>query len=150
MTLELQPVSQREAFTWIDDVHSTHDAPPGAKFCIAVNDGSDIVGILTAGRPVSRHQQDGWTLEVTRVATDGHPNAASKLYGAALRAAWPLGYKRVITYTVTETEDAIPLKATTFKEVRKDAGGGSWDRDDRPRVDDHPTQVKTLWEAVEI
>jgi hypothetical protein len=140
--------SPREAFAWINEVHSTHDAPTGAKFCLAVNDGEEIVGVACAGRPVSRHLDDGWTLEVTRVATDGYPNAASKLYGACLRAAWPLGYERVITYTVTETEDATPLKATTFREVRKDAGGGSWDREDRPRVDEHPRGNKTLWEAM--
>jgi hypothetical protein len=147
VSLELQPVTQREAFRWIEEVHSTHGSPPGSVYQVAVNNGEEIVGVAIAGRPPSRHYDDGWTLEVTRVATDGYPNAASKLYGACTRAAWPLGYERVITYTVTETEDAIPLKATHFKEVRKDAGGGSWDREDRPRVDEHPTGNKTLWEA---
>ncbi len=28
-----------------------------------------------------------------------------------------------------------------------EAGGGSWSRADRPRVDTHPTQAKLRWEA---
>jgi len=30
-----------------------------------------------------------------------------------------------------------------------EAGGGSWDRAGRPRVDTHPLQVKMRWEAPE-
>jgi hypothetical protein len=35
------------------------------------------------GRPVARMVDDGWTLEVNRVATDGTKNACSILYAAA-------------------------------------------------------------------
>lgn len=41
--------------------------------------------VAIVGRPVARHLDDGWTLEVTRLATDGSANACSALYGAAWR-----------------------------------------------------------------
>ena len=96
------------------------------------------------GRPVARMLDDGWTLEVTRVATDGCPNACSALYGAVWRAAKALGYRRVVTYTLPE-EGGTSLRASGYKLVGK-AGGGSWNRKDRPRVDLHPTQEKFKWE----
>ena len=34
-----------------------------------------LVGVAVVGRPVARHLDDGLTLEITRVATDGTPNA---------------------------------------------------------------------------
>ena len=45
-----------------------------------------------------RHLDDGWTLEVYRLCTDGSRNACSMLYAAAWRAARAMGYKRLITY----------------------------------------------------
>ncbi|MFI1092113.1 XF1762 family protein [Streptomyces sp. NPDC020917] len=51
------------------------------------------------GRPVVRPFDTGWTAEVTRLATDGTPNACGCLYGAAWRTARAAGYERIITYT---------------------------------------------------
>jgi hypothetical protein len=53
---------------------------------VATEDGT-IRGVALIGRPVARLLDDGWTLEVTRVATDGTPNACSALYGIARRLA---------------------------------------------------------------
>lgn len=145
--LEIQPITQAEAFAFVEDHHSTHDAPPGWKYGLAVNDGEGVVGVAIVGRPTARHYDDGWTLEVTRCATDGTKNVASKLYAAAWRAARAMGYRRLISYTLRDMEDGIPLKAAGWEVVHETAGGGSWDREDRPRVDTHPTAPKTLWEA---
>jgi len=81
--------------------HRHHRSVQGAKFAIAVAlPGSDgICGVAIVGRPVARHLDDGWTLEVTRLCTNGAPNACSKLYGAAWKAAKALGYTRLITYS---------------------------------------------------
>ena len=57
---------------------------------------------------------DGRTVEVTRLCTDGTRNAASKLYGAIVRAAKALGYKRAFTYTLPE-EGGASLKASGWK-----------------------------------
>jgi hypothetical protein len=47
-----------------------------------------------AGRPVARRLDDGKTLEVLRVCTDGTPNANSFLYGRIKRIALLLGYEK--------------------------------------------------------
>jgi len=145
ITLELQPITFAEACSFIDSLHRHHKPPQGWKFGIAVNDTEKIVGVITVGRPVSRHLDNGWTLEVTRCCTDGTPNACSKLYSAAWRAARAMGYKRLITYTLAN-ELGSSLKASGWKLIGE-TGGGSWSRQDRPRVDTHPTGQKTLWEA---
>lgn len=143
--LELQPVTYAEACAFINEHHRHHLPPQGWKFGIAVNDEEKVVGIVTVGRPVARHFDNGWTLEVTRCCTDGTPNACSKLYSAAWRAARALGYKRLITYTM-DSEGGASLKASNWRIVGE-AGGGSWNCRSRPRVDAHPTGQKHLWEA---
>ena len=146
--LELQPITYKEACKFIDAHHRHHLPPQGWKFGIAVNDGDKVVGVITIGRPVARMLDNGWTLEVTRCCTDGTRNAPSKLYGAAKRAAFALGYKRIITYTL-QTEPGTSLLASNWK-CLGEAGGGTWNRDARPRVDVHPIEQKTLWEAKEL
>jgi len=142
--LSLQPITYPEACKFVSLHHRHHLPPQGWKFGIAVNDGEKVVGVITVGRPVARMLDDGWTLEVTRCATDGTKNAPSMLYGAASRAAFALGYKRVITYTL-QSEPGTSLISANWK-CLGEAGGGSWNRNARPRVDTHPTEMKTLWE----
>jgi hypothetical protein len=117
----------------------------GAKFCLAASDGAEIRGVAIVGRPTSRMSDDGWTLEVTRVATDGCKNACSLLYGAAWRVTRELGFRRLITYTLPE-EGGTSLRAAGWK-CLGERGGGSWNRTNRPRVDTHPLQVKIGWEV---
>ena len=146
MSLELTPITYSEACEFIERHHRHHLPPQGWKFGVAVSQCGDVVGVATVGRPVSRHLDDGWTLEVTRVATDGTKNACSKLYGACWRAAKALGYKRLITYTLPG-ESGSSLRGAGWT-CLGEAGGGSWSCDSRPRVDKHPTQIKMKWEAV--
>ena len=87
IVLQLQPITYIEACNFIKLHHRHHLPPQGWKFGIAVNSDGVVVGVITIGRPVARHYDDGWTLEVTRCATDGTKNAPSMLYGAARRAA---------------------------------------------------------------
>ena len=143
-SLTLTPISWREACRFVEDQHRHHRPPQGWKFGVAVSLNGDVVGVATVGRPVSRHLDNGWTLEVTRLATDGTKNACSKLYGACWRAAKAMGYKRLITYTLPE-EGGTSLRASGFTLIGE-AGGGEWDCKSRPRVDTHPTQVKLRWE----
>lgn len=147
MTLEIQPVTYDEACRFIEEHHSHHDAPQGWKYGVAVNDGEKVVGVATVGRPVSRHYDDGLTLEVTRCCTDGTKNAASKLYAAGWRAARAMGYRRLITYTLADLEDGTSLRAAGWEVVHEKAGGGDWHRESRPRVTTAPQGQKTLWEV---
>ena len=145
MTLELQPVTYAEACEFIKRHHRHHIPPRGWKFGIGINDGENVRGVVTVGRPVARHLDNGLTLEVTRCCTDGVSNGCSKLYGAAWRAAKALGYKRLITYTL-KSEPGVSLRAAGWHELYS-TQGGSWNCASRPRVDKHPTGQKTLWEA---
>jgi len=57
-----------------------------------------------------------------------------------------MGYKRLITYTLA-SESGTSVKAAGWRVVGE-AGGGSWNRDGRPRIDTHPIGQKTLWEVL--
>lgn len=144
--LTLVPISLAEANEFVR-THHRHNAPvPGAKFCVACSEGETIVGVAIVGRPVARMANDGWTLEVNRVCTDGTRNANSFLYGAVRRAAWALGYKKLITYTLPE-ESGASLRAAGYQAMGE-AGGGRWSRENRPRVDTHKLQAKIKWAAL--
>lgn len=144
MPLEIQPISFKEACEFVRLHHRHHKAPQGWKFGCAVNDGEKVVGVIMVGRPVARHLDDGWVVEVTRCCTDGTKHVASKLYAAAWRAARALGFRRLITYTL-EQEKGTSLVAAGFKELYS-TPGRSWSVPSRPRVDKHPIGPKTLWE----
>ena len=142
--LELQPIRFAEAREFILRHHRHHVPPQGWLFGIGLNDGGQVVGIVTVGRPVARGLDDGWTAEVTRCCTDGTPHAASKLYAAAWRACRAMGYRRLVTYTLIE-EAGTSVKAAGWKPLYE-TSGGSWSCESRPRVDKHPTGQKRLWE----
>jgi hypothetical protein len=142
--LGLVPVTLREARTFVGRVHRHHRPPQGGLFAVGCSVGDRVVGVAIIGRPVARHAADGWTAEVTRVATDGTRNACSMLYGAAWRACRALGYRRLITYTLAE-ESGASLRGAGWRCVGE-CGGGSWSRPSRPRADAHPLQRKLKWE----
>jgi hypothetical protein len=146
MKLQLQPINYNEACEFIKINHRHHLPPQGWKFGIGINDGEEVVGVITVGRPVARHYDDGQTLEVTRCCTDGTRNASSMLYGAARRATFALGYRRLITYTL-QSEPGTSLVAAGWKCIGA-AGGGSWNVPSRPRVQIGTTEQKTLWECL--
>lgn len=143
--LFVQPITLREARAYVAKEHRHHKPPQGGLFAVGACDGNKVRGVAIVGKPVARMLNDGWTAEVTRLATDGTRNACSLLYGACWRAARALGYRKLVTYTLPE-EGGASLRASGFKLIGE-AGGGTWSRKDRPRVDTHPTQGKLRWEA---
>jgi len=147
MTLDLMPITLKEADEFVR-LHNRHHGPVvGSKFAIGLHDGSGvIVGVVIVGRPVARRLDKGWTAEVTRLCTDGTKNAASKLYAAAWRACRALGYKRLITY-ILDTEPGTSLKAAGWKCIGE-TPGKSWSVPSRPRVDTHPLQRRLVFEIV--
>lgn len=96
MAIEICPITLREANAYVEQHHRHHKPVVGHKFSIGCSDGDKIVGVAIIGRPVARHLDDGWTLEVTRCCTDGTRNACSILYAAAWRAARAMGYKVLV------------------------------------------------------
>ena len=145
--LHIVPVPLDQANAFVKRHHRHHQPVVGHKFSIAVADeAGEIRGVAIVGRPVARRSDDGWTLEVNRVATDGCENACSALYGGAWRAAKALGYRRLVTFTLT-TEPGTSLRAAGWK-VIGETPGRSWNVKSRPRVDKHPLQGRFLWEAI--
>jgi hypothetical protein len=143
--LVLVPCTLTRAFEYVREHHRHHKPPTSGLFAVAVARDGALCGVAIAGRPVARMLDDGATVEVTRVATDGTRNACSMLYGAIWRAARALGYRRAVTYTLP-SEGGASLRASGWI-CRGRAGGGSWSRDGRERIDQHPTEVKARWEV---
>lgn len=106
------------------------------------------------GRPVARNLQDGATLELTRVCTDGTKHVASKLIAAATRACFAIGCKRVVSY-VLESEAGTSYLAAGWTRGPS-SPGGSWDSEDRQRTEPmaellglepkYPQGPKVRWE----
>jgi hypothetical protein len=143
--MEAIPLHLREANAFVAK-HHQHNLPTvGGKWAIgAVVDGK-LVGFAIAGRPVARKLDDGKTLEILWVCTDGTPNANSFLYGRAKRIAVLMGYSRIITYTLEEESEASlrAVRARVIGEVRPQ----EWSVPSRPRKSQAVYgKVKVKWE----
>jgi hypothetical protein len=143
--LDAMPVSLWDANAFVTEHHRHHRPVIGHKFSIAAVLGGTVVGVCIVGRPVGRRRDDGATLEVTRLCTDGTRNACSFLYGRAAKAAFALGYLRIGTYTMPD-EGGSSLRAAGWHLIAE-TPGRSWSVASRPRVDSHPLGQKWLWEA---
>lgn len=141
------PVSFTEACAFVAAHHRHHQPPTGHKFSIGVTSGDLLVGVAIVGRPVARSYDDGRTLEVSRTATDGTPNANSMLYAAAWRAAKAMGYDRLITYTQAG-ETGASLRAAGWRVIASRPPRPGWNAPSRPREDRGVDRMpRTLWEA---
>ena len=149
MTLDLVPVSFADACAFVDAWHRHHAPPQGHKFSIGVASDRVLVGVVMVGRPVARHLDDGQTLELTRCAADGTPNASSMLYAAAWRAAKALGYRRLVTYT-QRGESGASLRAAGWSVVAERPARPGWNVPSRPRDLKGTENVQRfLWEQAE-
>lgn len=145
MSLTLTPCDLMEANAFVDEHHRHHKPVVGHKFSLMASKDGKPVGVAIVGRPVARGRDDGFTLEVTRLCTDGTKNACSFLYGAAARATFALGYKRIGTY-ILASENGASLKACGWR-LLSEVKGRSWSCESRPRIDKHPLQDKLLFEV---
>ncbi len=68
--LELVPISLKEANAFVEQHHRHHKPVTGHKFSVAAAVNGEIVGVAIVGRTVSRHLDDGCTLEVNRLCTE--------------------------------------------------------------------------------
>lgn len=148
MSLRLVPVSFANACGFVSMWHRHHEAPVGHKFSIGVADEATVLrGVAIVGRPVARSYDNGQTLEVTRLATDGTSNVGSMLYRACWRAAAALGYRRLVTYTQA-TESGASLRAAGYRVLAERPARTGWSCVSRPRADRGVDGIpRTLWEV---
>jgi len=158
--MKIIPVQFKEACAFVDMLHRHHKKPQGHKFSIAATASSvkwdneeflnewpemlNVVGVAIVGRPVSRHMDDGQTLEITRLCTDGTRNACSFLYAHCWKIAQEKGFTKIITY-ILESESGKSVEAAGFKFMWRSTGG-SWSSKVRPRIDKHPTVPKQMYQ----
>jgi hypothetical protein len=151
------PITLKDANAFVAHHHRHHPPARGCVFRVAVVDvkRKAVCGVAVVGRPVSRviQAREPLTCEITRLCTDGTRNACSFLYGRCRKVAFALGYRRVITYTLP-SEGGVSLRAAGFEQRLNENfepalfGGGSWDRADRPRAVQAPTESKWMWQAM--
>jgi L-amino acid N-acyltransferase YncA len=137
--LELRPIGVRQACETVKLLHRHLPRVVGGLFGAAVYANGELVGVAVASQPKARLGRDGFTVEIARVATDGHRNACSMLYGALCRAAAAVGYRTAVTFTRLD-EPGTSLRASGFAECGL-TREQSWDRPRRPR-DGGPSQVR--------
>lgn len=141
--MKIAPITFKAASEYINKNHRHHNATVGCKFCVSViDDAGNLHGVAVCGRPVSRMLDDGFTLEVNRVCTDGTKNACSMLYGACSRIGKQMGYRRIVTYTL-KSENGSSLKASNFV-FDGEAGGTHW-TGVRNRGQKIPPEMKKRW-----
>ena len=138
------PLTLKCANDFVIQNHRHHGKVQGCKFCIgAVDEKGKLRGVAITGRPVSRYLDNGFTLEVTRLCTNGAKNACSFLYAACARIAKEMGYTKIITYILI-TENGASLKAAGWSEQGV-CGGGNWNVKSRPRNNSPNTCKKRLY-----
>ncbi|MDR3310951.1 MAG: hypothetical protein LBS90_06345 [Oscillospiraceae bacterium] len=144
--LELTAVSLKLANEFVALRHRHHKPVVGHKFSVGCSCDGKLAGVAIVGRPVSRHLDDGKTLEVTRLCTNGTKNVCSFLYSAAWRAVKAMGYKKIVTYTLA-SENGASLRAAGWKCAGL-AGGMRWTGDRAPKDGDlYPAEMKLRYET---
>ena len=150
MSLMVCPLSIKEANGVVARLHRHNSPVSVARFaCGCCDESGELHGAAIVGSPSAYHLCDGFTVEVLRVATDGSRNACSILDAACIRAAFALGYGRVITYTL-HNESGSSLRAVGFSLDTSDAGGVSWTTNKTRKRTERPISLekKNRWSII--
>ena len=122
--LTIRPISIHDANVFVEQHHRHHGIKTGCRFAIACYEDEQLHGVAICSNPVARNADDGLTLEVSRLCTDGTYNACSILYAACARIAKEMGFQKIQTY-ILESESGTSLKASGW-ECEGPAGRESW------------------------
>lgn len=143
MKLKAIPLELKQANEFVDRLHRHHNSVHRDKFRIGCEMNGKLVGVVQLARPVSRVLDDGRTIEVVRLCTDGTKDVCSFLYSRAARIAREMGYTKIITY-ILDSESGISLKACGWHK-EADTKGHDWSCPSRPRQTQAPTCNKQRW-----
>jgi hypothetical protein len=138
------PITLKQANDFIRVFHRHHAPVVGHRWSVAIADEDKIRGVAICGRPVARGLPHETLLEINRLATDGTPNACSKLYGMCAAIAKIMGFKDIET-SILITEPGTSLKAAGFV-YRRTIKGRNWNCPSRGgRRTDQPMCDKQVW-----
>ncbi len=141
------PCTVKWAIEFAAEHHRHSDPETGGLWAVRLIRVRRTIAVAIVGRPKSRHLQDGFTAEVTRLCIGGvelERNACSLLYARCRRAAAALGYTRLITYTLA-SESGKSLRGAGFREVAE-VRGEQWDRPGRRRRARKETPDRVRWQ----
>lgn len=141
MKIKAEPIELKKAQAFINQLHRHHAAAVRDKFRIAETQDGQIVGVVQCGRPVSRVLDDGYTIEVLRLCTDGGKDVCSFLYSRCARIAKEMGYRKIITY-ILATEPGTSLKASGWTLEDDNCGGATWENCTRTKG--RPVQLSMI------
>lgn len=109
--LQVVPLELAEANELVARWHRHHVPVRRHRVSLGVLADGELVGAAICGGPASPNTNRRKILEVSRLVTDGTPNACSILYEACARAAKAMGYERIQTFTL-DSELGTSLRAT--------------------------------------
>jgi hypothetical protein len=142
--IKVIPLELKEANVFVAENHRHHDPVKRDKWRFGVvDDTGKIIGVLHAGRPLSRYLCDGKTIEILRCCSDGTPNLCSFMLGRARKIAKTMGYSKIISY-ILDTESGTSYKAAGWHK-EADVRGQSWHSEKRPRQTTAPVCNKQRW-----
>jgi len=143
--LTVRMVTLAEARAFIERHHRHHNPPVGHRLSLGCYAGGRLCGVAVLSRPVARMTDARAVLEVSRVCTDGTPNACSKLLSIAARFARLVGFESIQTFTLPE-EGGASLRAAGWTRAPRRSPGGSWNgRVRNGRTDGQPQGPKWKW-----
>lgn len=139
----LAPITVKAALKQVKAWHRHLPDLQGGLFAVqVVDEAARCVGVGVVGNP-PRAWQGTARAVISRVATEGHENACSQIYGALARAAKALGYSEVWTYTLPG-EPGTSLRAAGFMDMGL-TDGGEWSRPSRSRSQARHPERKRRW-----
>ena len=141
------PLELKEANAFVGQLHRHHAPVYRDKFRLGAAKDGKLVGVVQIARPVSRNLDDGRTVEVVRLCSDGSRNVCSFLYGRAAKIAQEMGYDKIMTY-ILQSESGVSLKAAGWSLEDPSCGGGNWSCPSRQRNTTAPTEKKQRWSKI--
>ena len=148
--MRIVPLTLAQANRLVAQWHRHHRPVVRHRFSLGVEADGVLVGAVIVCYTTARLSNDGRTVEVTRLVTDGYPNACSMLYQAAARVAREMGFDRIQTFILAR-EPGTSLKAAGWTREGQN-GGGTWRPERRDgqatlfgRDATHPIEPKVRW-----
>ena len=115
--IEVRPITRDAANKAVSAWHRHHKPVRSHRFAIAAYVDDALRGAVIVGNPVAPAlARDLLCCEVTRLVSDGTPHVASRLLGAAWRAARAMGYRKMVSYTRAD-EDGTCYRAAGWLPV---------------------------------